>query len=418
MSNRVNIRKGKVGRSVLGGYEKMSALVGYFGAIGSGDTTLAAGEFALLRATTDMAAFGISEAANGLLYHHITEYFRMGGKGAQLYVLNVATPVAEGTKNYAALVNDASVKRMIAAADGQVFNLGFSYLPETAIKVDGLPDEMIPAIKAAQVLADWAQQTNRPLHVALECAGLGTVTAATMLDLRDLKTDGVAVDCPQVSLMIGQDWDFAETLTGAEQKYADVGALLGLMAAQPVSYNVGEVATMILTDANRGNWVNAGLSSHEKVREKETELNGLNAKGYLFGEYYSGFVCLNDDHVCARVVMDKDGNMSESTMAMSRTNCKVMRELYAAYLPKVKSTVPLDPKTGKLTPGMVKYFEDIGNNVFSNMAARQEISGGETEVDGDSNLMLGDQVLQVYFRWVPMGCIGMIEGTVNIKSSI
>lgn len=90
MSNRVNIRKGKVGRSVLGGYEKMSALVGYFGAIGSGDTTLAAGEFALLGAATDMAAFGISEAANGLLHHHITEYFRMGGKGARLYVLNVA----------------------------------------------------------------------------------------------------------------------------------------------------------------------------------------------------------------------------------------------------------------------------------------------------------------------------------------
>lgn len=418
MSNRVNIKKGKVGRSVLGGYEKTSALVGYFGVVGSGETTLAAGEFALLTATTDMAAFGISQAANGMLHHHITEYFRMGGKGSRLYVLNVKTPVAEGGKGYAALVTDASVKQMIAAADGQIFNLGFSYLPEMAVKVDGLPDEMVPAIKAAQVLADWAQGTNRPLHVALEGAGLSTVTAATMLDLRDLKTDGVAVDCPQVSVMIGQDWDFAETRTGIEQKYADVGALLGLMAAQPVSYNVGEVATMILTDANRGNWVNAGLSSHEKVREKETELNGLNAKGYIFGEYYSGLVCVNDDHVCARVVVDKDGNMSESTMAMSRTNCKVMRELYSAYLPKVKSTVPLDPKTGKLAPGMVKYFEDIGNNVFANMAAKQELSGGETEVDGDSNLMVGDRVLQVYFRWVPMGCIGVIEGTVNIKSSI
>lgn len=418
MSNRVTIKKGKVGKSVLGGYEKTSALVGYFGEIGSGSTTLAKGEFALLTAVTDMATFGISEVANGLLYHHITEYFRMGGKGARLYVLNVASPVEEGTKSYATLVNDQSVKQMIAAADGQVFNLGFSYLPETAVKVDGLPDEMVPAIKAAQVLADWAQGTNRPLHVALECAGLGTVAAATMLDLRDLKTDGVAVDCPQVSVMIGQDWDFAETLTGTEQKYADVGALLGLMAAQPVSYNVGEVATMILTDANRGSWVNAGLSSHEKVREKENELNGLNAKGYIFGEYYSGLVCVNDDHVCARVVLDKDGNMSESTIAMSRTNCKVMRELYAAYLPKVKSTVPLDPKTGKLAPGMVKYFEDIGNNVFANMAARQELSGGETEVDGDSNLMLGERVLSVFFRWVPMGCIGMIDGTVNIKTSI
>lgn len=415
MSNRVNIKKGKVGKSVLGGYEKISALAGHFGVIGSGSTMLAEGEYALLGNVTDMAAFGISESANPLLYHHISEYFRIGGKGVQLYVLNVAK-VVDGT--FADLIADKSVERMIAGADGNIFNLGFSYIPKTATVVDGLPSELVPAIKAAQKLADWAWQTSRPVHTALECAGLGNVSAATLANLRDLKTDGVAVNCPQVSVMIGQDWDFAETLTGQDRKFADVGALLGCMAAQPVSYNIGEVATMMLTDANRGSWVNAGLSSHEKVREKETELNGLNSKGYIFGEYYSGVVCLNDDHVCARIVADKDGNMNESTIAMSRTNCKVMRELYAAYLPKIKSTVPLDAKTGKLGTGMVKYLEDIGNNVFANMTAKQEVSGGETQVDGDSNLMVGDRVLKVYFRWVPMGCIGVIEGTVNIKTSI
>ena len=31
--NRVNIKKGKVGRNAAGGYEKISALVGYFGAV-------------------------------------------------------------------------------------------------------------------------------------------------------------------------------------------------------------------------------------------------------------------------------------------------------------------------------------------------------------------------------------------------
>ena len=416
MSNRVRISKGKVGRSVLGGYEKVSALVGYFGEIGSGNTVLSANQYAVLSAVTDMATFGISETANALLYHHITEYFRIGGKGVKLYVLNVEKGESTG---YADLIGHESVKKMIAAADGEIFNLGFAYINKSgSASVDGLPNEMLPAIKAAQVLADWTGKTNRPAHAVLECSGLGTVTAATMLNLRDIKTDGVSVDCPQVSLMIGQDWDFAETLADPEKKYADVGALLGCMAAQPVSYNIGEVATMILTDAVRGSWVNAGLSSHEKVKEKENELEGLNTKGYIFGEYYSGVVCLNDDHVCARVVRDKDGNLSESTIAMSRTNCKVMRELYAAYLPKVKSSVPLDSGTGKMGTGTVKYFEDIGNDVFNNMAAKQELSGGETEVDADSDLMTGERVLRVFFRWVPMGCIGVIEGTVNIKSSI
>lgn len=414
--SRVNIVKGKVGRSILGGYEKVSALAGYFGAVGSGETTLPEGESALLTSITDMAAYGISKEANALLYHHISEYFRIGGKGAQLYVLNVAKG---GSAGYVSLINDAGVKRMLAEADGNIFNLGFSYIPTGGGQaVDGLPSETVPAIKAAQALAEQTQKDNRPVHIALECAGLGNVTSATMLDLRDIKTDGVAVDCPQVSLVIGQDWDFAETLSGQEQKYAAVGTLLGCMAAQPVSYNVGEVATMVLTNATRGDWVNAGLSSHEKVKRVEDQLEGLNRKGYIFGEYYSGVVCLNDDHVCARVVVDKDGNMNESTIALSRTNCKVIRELYAAYLPVVKTTVPLDPKTGKLGDGTVAYFEDIGNDVFDNMKSRQELSGGETEIDGDSNLLVGDRALKVFFRWVPMGCIGVIEGTVNIKTSI
>ncbi len=413
--SRVNIKKGKVGRNAAGGYEKVSALVGYFGAVGSGETTLAEGKYALLASVNDMAAYGISEAANALLYHHVTEYFRMGGKGTQLYVLNVAK--GEGDK-YADLINDEAVTKLIAESDGQVFNVGFCYLPDKVTLVDGMPDEMTGAIVEAQLLADWARQGGRPVHAVLECAGLGDVTAATMANLRELKVEGAALDCPQVSVMIGQDWSFAGKLTGMEQKYAAVGSLLGCMAAQPVSYNIGEVATMMLTDANRGNWVNAGLSSHERVKDKEKELEGLNRKGYILGEYYSGVVCLNDDHVCARIVVDKDGNMSESTIAMSRTNCKVIRELYGAYQQKVKSTVPVDPVTGKLTTGMVKYFEDIGNDIFANMAAKQELSGGETEVDEDSNLMTGERTLEVYFRWVPMGCIGRIEGTVNVKSSI
>ena len=166
MSNRVNISKGKVGRSVLGSYEKISGLAGYFGAVGSGKTTLAEGEYALLAAATDMAAYGISEAANPLLYHHISEYFRIGGKGAQLYVLNVRKVENAG---FAELVADKSVQRMIAGTDGKIFNLGFAYVPaDASAVVDGLPAEIVPAIRAAQKLADWTQQTNLytlPLNV-------------------------------------------------------------------------------------------------------------------------------------------------------------------------------------------------------------------------------------------------------------
>jgi hypothetical protein len=276
---------------------------------------------------------------------------------------------------------------------------------------------MVPAIKAAQVLADWCRDTNRPLHIGLECAMYNGVAAST-LNLRNLKEDTTQIECPQVSVMIGQDWKFAETLTGNEQKYAAIGTLLGCMAAQPVSYNVGEVETMSLTNATRNLWVTAGLSSHVKVRDIESDLTTLNDKGYIFGEYYSGEVVLNDDHVCTPVIVDDEGNMNEHSIALSRTNAKVFREIYRVYLPKIKSTVPVNATTGLLSPGMIKYYEGIGNRVFENMAVLQELSGGKTVVDPQSNLLYGDKELKVFYNWVPMGTISRISGTVNIKRSL
>lgn len=406
--SRVSIQKGKVGINSLGGYEKTSALVGVFGTVSGVAGELVTGVPLQFRSLVEAEAFGIAE--NKLLYHHISEYFRIAGSGASLYVLNVAAP-----ENFAAMIAAASVKQLLSLADGNIFNLAFAYVPvEEGVAVDGLHAETLPAIKAAQALADEARQTNRPLHIILEGACYKGA-AATALNLRDIKADGVPVMCPNVSLMIGQDWAFAETLSGTQNKYAAVGSLLGCMAAQPVSYNVGEVETMSLTDAARQLWIQAGLSSHVKVKEAEADLLTLNDKGYIFGEYYSGLAVLNDDHVCAPVVVDAEGNMNEHSIAISRTNAKVFREIHKVYLPKVKATVPVDASTGKLAPGMIKYFEGLGDRVFENMAAKQELSAGETTVDPESNLLFGEKALKVFYNWVPMGNIGRIAGTVNIR---
>ncbi|MDR2002146.1 MAG: DUF2586 family protein [Prevotella sp.] len=414
MSNRVNLKKGKVGASILGGYEKTSALVGAFGAIEGTAGSLEYGK--PLQFFNPIEAEGYGVASNKLLQHHISEYFRMagvnGGTGATLYVLNV-----EEKDTFADLIGDETVKRMITAGGGQIFNIGFDYIPKSTTYVDGLNAETLPAMKAAQAFADWCADTKRKLHCVVSGADYKGA-AASVLNLRAIKQGDASVELPQVSLCIGQDYDFAETLTGTDKKYAAVGTLLGCMAAQPVSYNIGEVETMSLTNSGRSIWLNAGLSSHEKVKDVEADLDSLNAKGYIFGEYYSGQVVFNDDHVCTPVIIDAEGNMNEHTIALSRTNAKVFREIYKAYLPKIKATVPVDANTGKLGTGMLKYYEGIGNDIFGIMQNSSEISGGETEVDPDSNLLYGDKALNVFYNWVPMGSIGQINGTVNIKKSL
>ena len=416
MSNRVNLQKGKVGASILGGYEKTSALVGAFGKIESADgkNKLETGKPVQFYNAIEAESYGV--ASNPLLQHHISEYFRMaaitGGQGATLYVLNL-----ESKGSFADLINDEAVKKMIATADGLIFNIGFDYIPKTTEYGDGLNSETLPAMKAAQAFADWTFSTKRPLHCVVSGADYKGA-AASSLDLRAIKENEVIIELPQVSLVIGQDYDFAETLKDENQKYAAVGTLLGCMAAQPVNYNIGEVETMKLTNAGRSLWLNASLSSHVKVKEIESELDSLNAKGYIFGEYYSGQVVFNDDHVCAPIIVDAEGNMNEHEIALSRTNAKIFRELYKAYLPKVKSTVPVDPDTGLLGTGMIKYFESFGNNVFGIMTNKKEISGGETTVDPESNLLYGDKELKVYYAWVRTGTIGRISGIVNIKRSL
>ncbi|GAB6121651.1 hypothetical protein JCM30204_28000 [Dysgonomonas termitidis] len=414
MSNRVIINKGKVGISILGGYEKISALVGAYGAISGPSGELAPGIAVQFRNAEEAEGYGVS--GNALLQRHISEYFRVaavGGGGASLYVLNLDN--SGGT--FADLVNDDAVRQMVATADGQIFNIAFDCIPAAATLVDGLNIETLPAMKAAQAFADWCWDTNRPLHCVVSGSGYGGPAAAA-LDLRAITESGAAVELSQVSLCIGQDWDFADALPDAQKKYADVGTLLGCMAAQPVSYNIGEVQTMSLTNAPRGVWLNAALCSHEKIRDVEAQLDTLNAKGYIYGEYYSGQVVFNDDHVCAPVKIDAEGNMNEHTMALSRTNAKVKRELYKVYLPKIKSTVPVDPDSGKLGTGMLKYFEGIGNDVFGRLQNAAEISGGITTVDPESNLLYGDKELKVFYDWVPMGTISRIKGTVNIKRAL
>lgn len=410
MSDRLNIRKGKVGSNTLGGYEKVSALIGSFGEIKSDAGELAVGVPIQFRNLIEAEGFGIK--ANPLLRHHISEYFRIGGTGASLWVLNV-----QAYTSFANLINDESVKTLIAKANGEIFQMAFAYIPQAFEYTDGVHTGMLPAIKAAQVLADWTRETNRPLHTILECAGYKGASAVA-LNLRDIKEGETLIECNQVSVVIGQDYDFAETLTGSEQKYAAVGTLLGCMAVQPVSYNIGEVETMSLTNSVRGLWVNAGLSSHELVKDKESELSTLNTKGYIFGEYYSGQVVFNDDHVCAPVIVDDEGNMNEHTISLSRTNAKVFRELFRVYEPKLKSTVPVDAQTGLLPTGIIKELEGYGDGVFDTMQKKRELSGGETIVDPESNLLYGDKELKVSYNWVPMGVISRISGVVNIKRAL
>lgn len=416
----VVISKGQVGANRLNRLDMISAIIGSGPAIVDHVTH---GDVLMFTGIKEAEAKGITaayDAANNVRIHrHISEFFRCAGEGVELYFQmypQATTPVQALGATYA--------KRLITEARGRVRQLAIVYNPAsgyTPVALDGMETTVRLAIPEAQLLADWAYETFRPLHVILEGRGM-TATASTAINLRGIVITDEDQEYNQVSLMIGQDYDYAHLQDATGKKFADVGTLLGVVAACKVNENPGEVGTRNISDTARSRWLTAGISSHTKISTIEADLEAWDTKGYILAwDYQSDAVTgyrFNNDHVCAAIVEDAEGNINEHSIALSRTTGKVVRRLRDAYLPKVNSTQPVDPATGKLPIGIIKYLEGIGNNEFKNLASDGEVSGGTTTVDPDSNLLSGNKVLNVGFKYTPTGTIGEINGIVNIKSNL
>jgi hypothetical protein len=346
----------------------------------------------------------------------------MAGEGNKLYFM-----AALETKDMATMLADHG-QQLIIDAKGEIRHISVGYNPPdayTPVYVDGLEPIVFAAIAAAQTLHDWSFDTDRPCNLYIEGRGIDGLAAA-MLDLRAIEVSNVVIEYNNVAVIVGQDWDFAETLTGEAQNFADVCTFMGTQAKIQVNYNAGEVGEEAdvdnndLSDTKRLVWLTAGLSDHSKITAREDELQKLNDLGYIFGLAYTGVAGFrwNDDHVCAPIIIDAEDNMNVHTIGLGLTQNKLARLIRKYLLPKVKSTVPVDTETGKLPPGMVKYFEGIGNQAFFEMLAAGEISGGESVVDPDSDLLTGAKELKVAFNMVPTGMVGQITGTINIKKTL
>ena len=404
----IKINEGRIGANVAGDGRE-------FGLIGNGVAVIGAGKAALatayiLRRPSDAVALGIDavyDTTNSVnIYRHISEFYRRAGEGRILHLMLVAQTV---------IVDDMTVlaKSLVMAAEGNISDMAFCFNPAIAYvetPLNGINADVYAAISALQAFAVWADENDMPLHTILEGRGLGD-TLSALADLRaipDLEAD-------KVTLVIGQDWDYAEKLWTLGKKFADVGTFLGVVASQPWNRNPGEVLTQNLTNAILGVWITGGLSNHKKYSEVFADLETLNDKGFVFPIKYQGLsgYWWNDGHVCAPIILDNTGNMNQHMIYYSHTIDQAKRALRFAYLPEVKKSVMLDE--GKLPASMVGYYDAVGDGAFERMAGRELISDGKTTTDPDSDLLI-TKILVIQFAVVPTGCINEIIGTINLKN--
>lgn len=423
----VNIQRGTLGANVSGNQDAISGLLATGVAVAAnanaGISGIALKQTVRLTCLTDAAAYGIDEAydeTNHLsVFRHISEFYRKAGEGTPLYLM-----IYEGDME-AAFADDVA-KQFIIDAEGNIRQLAISYTPTAAIMeemtyVDSLPADVHASIQKAQQLYDWAYTTFRPCQIILEGRDFHAANAASALDLRNISISGQVLQAFKVSVCIGQDWKTADALDEIRKKRADVGTLLGCIAAKAVNENIAEVEGGSLVDAVNNIWLIAGLSNHQTIAGWDSQLESLDTKGYIFPITYTGIsgYFWNNDHTCTPVIRDKDGYFNEYTISYGRTHDKAVRLLRVCLLPKVKSTQPVDPQTGLLPKSIVTYFEKLADgDVFDKMAAAGEITDGKTTVDATSNLLIAPRELKVSFVVVPTGQIDEIKGVINLKTSI
>lgn len=410
----VKIKKGKVGANRLDNDRRVSAII-----VGSPPIpTLAFKETVQLFGLYDAEQNGITAAFdkdnNVNVYRHVREFYRNAGEGVPLNFMAVSQ--TETLKTIAQDTAGDKLKRLLIDSDYKVRQLAIALNPiegsgNAIVHVDGLVPDVFESIPLAQGTANWAYDQFMPTHIFIEGYNLNGL-ASVVPDLRDIAD----VEATKVTLVIGQDWQYAETKTGNAQKFADVGTILGVCAATAINQNIGDNEAFDLTDATKQAWLVPGLSNHKTNKEVYAELQTFEDKGYVFGVTYPGLagVRINNDHVCAPKKIDAEGNMNEHTIAYGRVMDDCSRQLRAAYLPKVKKTYPVNA-AGKLPTGVRVSLETIGDNIFTDMKNAVEISSGKTTVDPNSDLLVAKE-LKVAFNVQPTGVLGFLNGTINLKS--
>ena len=309
-----------------------------------------------LRGAQLAGATAAADAANqALVSEHIADFYGEAGDGTPLLVLLVpaaTTMVSLFTPGGAGF---GVLKNALKNEAGAIRLLGVALNPAAAEVAGpaGITADLAAGIPLAQAFANAEFAAFRPLDIVLE-GRLFSGTATAALDLRTLNAKNVAV-------AIGRDQLRSAALVAAgiavASKYAQVGKLLGRLAAVPVQRSIGRVK-----DGARPGLVQASLSGGTLVSDLSDgpggDLNLLGGKGYIFPLMHAGKdgYFYNDDPTCTASTDDY------AYIKDSRVINKACRVARATYLEELLDDVQIDPRTGFLPAIEVARFQNVLKN--------------------------------------------------------
>lgn len=305
-----------------------------------------------------MEELGVTAAAddpNALLRKTVKEFYDQAGDGAELWIYGV-----EQSASQSEAVDEA--KEFIKKANGRLrcLTVAVASAPdkEERTVVEGLDAGVMPAVRNAQTLAEWATDVLfAPLFVVLEARGYSN---DAITDLTDLTECGFN----RVGLLVG------DTVSGSDG--AAVGVLAGRIAACAVQRHIGRVKDGAL------NMPAAYIGDRDAaVADAET----LNNKGFITFRTFTGKsgYFFSDDCLATAVADDY------RSIARRRTIDKAYRIVYATMLEHVNDEIPVTDGGG-LVPAMCRDWEsEVIAAVASQMTANGEL-GTDPGDDGDKGV--------------------------------
>lgn len=358
-----------------------------------------------------------------VLHQHIADFYSFPQNLNARLLIMVVTPVAA---NPSVLLEDptgVAARKLLVAGGGAIKQLGFAYnlaVGTVETQTDGLNTEIRAAIAKAQLLYDWAYASDRPCNIILEGRAVAD-NLATLLDLHNIPAGAAILEAGKVSIVIGQDYDYAEDRLLLCRKYAGVGKALGTVAAAEVNQSIAEVDVFNLSDAAKGTWVTGGISNHKTIVETDGFTAMMDQRGYIFPGTYSGVSGLrwNNDHTCTPIKIDEEGNINEHTIYFGRTMDMAALRLKGHLTGKLKKRVVVNTANGLLPSVVIKAMEaDADKKVFGKMVNEQLISGGKTYIDKTSDLLTPPKTLRASFEVVPTAILETIAGEIRLKRTI
>lgn len=354
------------------------------------------------------------DANNGILvYHHISEFFRLQPNGT-LYIAIYAqtetvTTLTDGNNSKLEQFIKSEVANREIKFIGLVLNREAEYTP---FYIEGIDNDVILGVAKSQVVFSKLITENIIVDGILIGAEIDPMTIITTLyDVRGLAAENV-------SLVIGQDPKIKEV---CGFNYAGVGTALGALAIRMVHESLGSVNTRNKPDDKIGNenysltdsanelWLSAALSSGRLVNDlSATDIDTLTTKGYIFVGYYEGYAGMyfNDSSTLTDISNDY------AYIEANRTWGKAARIAINALIPKIKSDVDIDDATGYIDSMTIDSWVELVKNRISQMLKDEEVSAFSFYINPAQNVLSGEPIA-TELSVTPKGIAREIKSTIG-----